>query len=86
MSDEWEQIREALEDPHYKWRTIEGIANDTGIALSTVIESLAAHDDLVFRSSIPTKEGQDLFTTKERYRKTSTVWDRLESAITNKVQ
>lgn len=86
MSDEWEKIREALENPQYKWRTIEGIARDTGYEVSTVLDCLATHEDLVLRSSVPTKEGHELFTTKERYRTTSTVWDRLESAITNKVQ
>ena len=85
MSEEWDNIRKALENPDYKWRTVEGIAKETGYDFSTVIDTLTANENQVLKSSIPATDGRDLFTTRERYRKTSTIWERLESAITNKV-
>jgi hypothetical protein len=38
MGEEWEGIRKALENPQYKWRTVEGIAKETGYDFSTVID------------------------------------------------
>ncbi len=86
MSEEWEKVRRALENPRYKWRTVEGIARETGHDFITVVSSLTAHADQILKSSIPAKDGRDLFTTREHYRAKSTLWERLESAITNKVQ
>jgi hypothetical protein len=85
MAEEWENIRKALENPQYKWRTVEGIAKETGYDFSKVIDTLKANESQVLKSSLPATDGRDLFTTRERYRKTSTIWERLESAITNKV-
>lgn len=86
MSDEWNKIRKTLENPQYKWRTIEGIAKETGYGFITVVSSLSAHPDLVIKSTIPSTNGQDLFTTRDHYRQKSTLWERVEGAITNKVQ
>lgn len=86
MSDEWEKIKQALENQQYKWRTPEGIAKETGYDFTTVVSSLSTHSDLVIKSTIPSTTGQELFTTRDHYREKSTLWDRFESAITNKVQ
>jgi hypothetical protein len=86
VSDEWTKIRYALENPNYKWRTIEGIAQETAYPVITVLSSLSAHSHEIIRSTIPSTEGRDLFTTKNHYFKTSSLWNRLESAITNKVR
>ena len=86
MSDEWEKIKRALENQNYKWRTLEGIAKDTGVSIPTVVSSLSYHGDLVIRSTIPSTTGQDLYTTRNHYLEKSTLWDRFESAVTNKVQ
>jgi len=86
MSKEWENIRRALENPQYKWRTVEGIAKETGYPTITIVGSLSANSDQVIKSTIPSTHGYGLFTTRDHYREMSTIWDRFESAITNKVQ
>jgi hypothetical protein len=86
MSDEWEKIRQALENPQYKWRTLEGITKGTGYDFTTVVSSLSAHSDLVIKSTIPSTTGQELYTTRDHYLQKSTLWERFESVITNKVQ
>lgn len=86
MSDEWENIRQALENPNFKWRTLEGVAKETGYDFTTLVSSLSTHDNLVVKSTIPSTTGQELYTTRHHYLKKSTLWERFESAITNKVQ
>ena len=86
MSADWEKIRRALENPKYKWRTLEGIVKETAYPTITIVSSLSAHADQVIKSTIPSTDGHDLYTTRDHYREKSTIWDRIESAITNKVQ
>jgi len=86
MSDEWEKIKRALENPNYKWRTLEGIAKETKSPVVTITSTFAAHADEVLKSAIPSTDGRELYTTRDHYRQRSTLWDRLESVITNKVQ
>ncbi|WP_124706406.1 hypothetical protein [Sulfuriferula multivorans] len=83
---EWPTVQTALESPRFKWRTIEGIAKETKLDAVTVVGSLSANASVVIKSTIPDQEGRDLFTTKDHYREKSSLWERLESAITNKVQ
>lgn len=86
MSDEWEKIKKALENPNFKWRTLEGVAKETGYGFTTVVSSLSTHSDQVVKSTIPSTTGQELYTTRDHYLQKSTLWERFESAITNKVQ
>lgn len=83
---EWPTVQTVLESQKYKWRTIEGIVKETGLDAVTVVGNLSANDSVVIKSSIPDKEGRNLFTTRDHYREKSTLWERLESAITNKAQ
>lgn len=83
---EWAAVRSALENPKYKWRTVEGISKETNLDAVAVVGSLSANASAVVKSTIRDKDGRDLFSTKEHYREKSNIWERLESAITNKVR
>lgn len=85
IDNEWQSIKQALENPNFKWRTISGVAKETGLPPITIVNSLSQHVDYVIRSSIPSTNGEDLFTTREHYQEKSTLWDRIENIITNKV-
>ncbi len=86
MSEEWITIKKVLENPDYKWRTINGIVKETGLDRMTVVNNIKANEHLIVKSSIPSKDGSNLFTTREHYRILSTPWERIASAITNKVE
>ncbi|MCG7867002.1 MAG: hypothetical protein N0E59_10735 [Candidatus Thiodiazotropha taylori] len=86
MDEDWLKIQKALENPKYKWRTVEGVAKETGLETVTVVSSLSNHNDLVIQSSIPSNTGADLFTTRDHYREKSTIFSRVMSSITNKVE
>lgn len=86
MTGEWEMIAGTLANPKYKWRTIDGIVKESGLDHKTVVNSMSAHEDLIIKSSIPSKDGKDLFTTREHYRKKRTPWQMIASSIMNKVE
>jgi len=86
MDEEWTMIAGTLANPKYKWRTIEGIVKDTGLDYTTVVSSISAHEDLIIKSAIPSREGKDLYATREHYRKKRTPWQIISSSITNKVE
>ena len=85
-TDKWNQIKAALENPKYEWRTLRGVARETSLSESELLAQFKDHEDQVIRSSIPNKDGEDLFTTRDHYRKTASVWDRLTSSIQMKVR
>ena len=86
MDDEWELIQKALENSDYKWRTLDGVAKETGLDNVTVVSSMSNHSDLVIQSSIPSKTGAELFTTRNHYKEKSSVIDRILNSVTNKVE
>ena len=75
----------ALENPKYKWRTIRGIAKETGLAADAVVDVLTGAADNVVRSSVPSKDGDALFTTRARFRQSASVAQKLRGAFTNRL-
>ncbi len=76
-------VIDALENPSYVWRSINGIACETGLdpeRVQTVIDSAAIQTVLARRS---TRDDQDraLFTTRDHYRRKAGFANRLLSAI-----
>ncbi len=71
-------VAKALEDPHWDWRTVKGVANDTGLTEEKVrglLESMTS----VLRSSVPDKEGRSLYTTRQHYKKRRSFLDSLRT-------
>lgn len=62
MSD----VRNALADRQWQFRTPEGIARSTGRELSEVQRTLRALGDQVRRPTVPDKSGRDLYTLASR--------------------
>ena len=85
MPDEWELVKASLEKDDYKWRTIEGIAAESGLSEGVVEKILYDHIGDIVKSSIPSKTGDELFTTRDHYKKKSSTWQRLSSALKNRI-
>lgn len=62
----WPSIQNALADKRWDFRTIEGIARDTGLDESTVREVLEMHTGEVRRSLVPDSKGRTLYTLRKR--------------------
>lgn len=82
----WPNVKSALQNPAFKWRTLEGIVKETGLDAATIGAILATNEGEIIKSSIPDQKGNNLFTTREHYREKSSILERLQNAITNKVQ
>ncbi len=76
----------ALAKPDFKWRTIAGVAKETGLAQELVMVALAKAADKIVRSSVPSTDGQDLYTTREHFRASATLGEKLLGAIKNRAE
>lgn len=84
MNVQWDLIISALENPKYKWRTINGISKEINIDSDIIEKELHRHADIIIKSSIPSTHGEDLYTTRDHYRKKSSIIQRITSSIINK--
>jgi hypothetical protein len=85
-TDKWTKLKTALENPKYEWRTLRGLVREAGLDESELLAEMKLHEDEIIRSSIPSKSGEDLFTTRDHYRKKASFWDRLTSSVQMKVR
>lgn len=59
-------VFEALSDPHWDFRTIDGISKATRLTREQVTTVLEKYPALVRRSLVPDREGRALFTLRSR--------------------
>jgi hypothetical protein len=71
-------VAKALEDPNWDWRTVKGVAHDTGLTEERVRELLESSMS-VLRSSVPDKEGRSLYTTRQHYKRRRSFLDSLRT-------
>ena len=84
MIDKWEQILKALENSKYKWRTLNGISKETGLDVQIVKDQIDRHSDTIIKSSIPSEDGEDLYTTRSHYRNKSSFLEKIKISIINR--
>lgn len=88
MKESQEKLLKALEDNRYKWRTIEGITTQTELSADEV-EKLLYHlikKEVVIRSELPSVKGQELFTTRNHFKRTTPLSKRLGAAFRNRAK
>jgi hypothetical protein len=84
VADQKDLVLKALENPNYTWRTIAGIAKETGLDEETVHQVLKALGEEVIRSEVPSEKGEGLYTTRSHYRKKTPWWKRFFAALRNR--
>lgn len=77
----WDIIKSSLENNRYKWRTTRGVVKETGLSFEEVEKAFRWHSDQVIKSSIPSDSGEDLFTTRQHYRKFQSPFTKIISSI-----
>lgn len=60
-------VLKALEDPRWDWRTVEGVARDTGIPENEVLAIIESSADEVIRSRVRDAQGRTLYATRQHY-------------------
>jgi hypothetical protein len=82
-----EAVLAALHDKRYNWRTLDGLAADTGlepVAVEDILEKQLS--DKVIRASVQDDKGRSLFTARDRYRESRGLLGRLLTALSDKVR
>ena len=82
--DSTHAVIEALEDPRYLWRTVGGIARQTGLTPGEVVAALEGSADRVMRARATAPDGAPLYTTREHYRRRAGLGSRLLGALRNR--
>jgi len=81
----WDDVKKSLEDSRYKWRTIRGVAKETGSSQEEIQKIFVQHSDVVVKSSIPADSGEELFTTREHFSRMQSPLIKFASAATTSV-
>jgi hypothetical protein len=76
MESNKQKVLRALENPEWEWRTVTGVAAETGLDPEEVVGILEESPDEVIRSEVPDARGRPLYTTRRHYRRTQNVLNR----------
>jgi hypothetical protein len=80
------KVLEALANPSFRWRTLTGVAKETGLPLEAVQLAVVQASDRVIRSSVKSADGRDLFTTRDHFKSRASLPERLLGAIRNRAE
>jgi len=78
-------VIEALADDRFKWRTLKGISRQLFIDKDQIISVIEKNPDIIIQSSITSKKGEQLFTTRDHYRHKSSGFDRFMGGLKGRV-
>lgn len=91
IDDEWNKdeelakILDALNNKKFKWRTIKGVAKESGISPQVVQTFLYSNTDSIVKAPAPSEQGEALFTTREHFLGTSSFGEKLLGALKNRI-
>jgi hypothetical protein len=75
----------AFQNSNYLWRTVRGVARDTGLSIGTVLWVIHDYNETFIEASRLSVSGEKLYTTREHYKKQASVWQKLLGALRNRV-
>lgn len=84
MSTKEEKIATAFANPKFKWRTVRGVAKETGFDNDSVSGYVSSHGDDIVKSSARNSKGEILFTSRKKFRDNAGIFSRLSSAMKNR--
>lgn len=83
---EKERVLEALNNPEFDWRTVDGIVGETGLDKEKVQSILDVLSNDVVRSTQMDSKGRPLFTTRRRYYAHLGLGNRVLSVLTDRIR
>ncbi len=78
-------VMKALEDEKFKWRTLKGIATQLSVNENGIEAVIEDNQDTVVQSSIPSRSGKKLYSTREHYRRVSSGFDRFLGGLKGRI-
>jgi hypothetical protein len=79
-----EKVFQALENPKYEWRTIGGVVAETGFPTEEVVEIISMNRDSIIQAPFQSREGHDLFTTKEHFMQKASFIQKIAGSFKNR--
>jgi len=65
--EEMRKVLSAFNNQEHKWRTVRGVSVETGLSAPKVVAVIAGNRDKLLQSDIPSTQGEELYTTRDRY-------------------
>jgi len=82
VSDEdIEKVMNSLRNKRFKWRTVNGVAREAQVDPELVRHVIKTHDAEIVQSSVPSRKGEDLFTTRHNLGTSANTISRLVGAF-----
>ncbi len=78
-------VIETLADERFKWRTLKGIARQLNVDKDEIISVIEDNPDIIVQSSIPSEKGEQLFATRDHYRRKSSRFDRFMGGVKGRI-
>ncbi|MDG5814951.1 hypothetical protein QA601_07680 [Chitinispirillales bacterium ANBcel5] len=82
---ELEKVLRALENKKYRWRTIQGIAEEECMSAERVECVIHANKEKIVRSSLKSEKGETLYTTRRHYKQNASVCERIVASFKNRI-
>lgn len=75
------KVFEALSDIKWDFRTVEGIARESGLSPDRVQDILSRRRDLIELSSLPDRRGRSLYALKESKKGSKAAFEKLRMIV-----
>ena len=79
-------VFDSLDNPKHDWRTIEGISKEAGIDPCIVREVIRTECDRIIKSAYLSKSGRELYTTRLKFKKSSSILKKMIGAIKSRAE
>lgn len=73
-------------DENYLWRTVDGVAHSAGVSRKEVFDTIKKNKDIVVESSVLSKTGENLYTTRDHFREQSSSLDKIIGAFKGRIR
>lgn len=81
----YEKIKRALENPKYKFRTINGVASEAHVSFESIEKAMREHSDEIVKLFRKGENGEVLITTRSHYKRKASVKEKVIGAVINSV-
>lgn len=85
MNEIGEKVFKALDNPEFKWRTIKGITDETGLDFEVVYDCVCQNRDQIVESVVPDVRNRPLYTTRANWLRQATWWDHIRAILRNRI-
>ncbi|MEL0616757.1 hypothetical protein V6243_07905 [Cobetia marina] len=81
----YNKLIRALENPRYKYRSVDGVAKEIGLDHGKLLKLLNHHSDEIVVLNRKGNDGQILITTRKHYDKNASKVEKIKSVLMNRM-